>query len=195
MASFMLVCKKINNPLLLSLLLLITVWTSSAHGRDMSIDQIEARLDGQSIQVDGNLTLTLTDDVRKALSKSIPLQLNMEFVLNRARNYYYDKEVAVWTVPIIISYRPVSDEYVVSRPDLLNQEETFGSQRAALERLGVFNNLSLPLPEPLKEGKRYYLEARVKLDLGQLPAMMRPLAYFSSSWHLNSKWTEWPLIR
>ena len=191
----MLVCKKINNPLLLSLLLLITVWTSSAHGRDMSIDQIEARLDGQSIQVDGNLTLTLTDDVRKALSKSIPLQLNMEFVLNRARNYYYDKEVAVWTVPIIISYRPVSDEYVVSRPDLLNQEETFGSQRAALERLGVFNNLSLPLPGPLKEGKKYYLEARVKLDLGQLPAMMRPLAYFSSSWHLNSKWTEWPLIR
>ena len=191
----MLVCKKINNTLLLSLLLLIAVWSSSAHGRDMSIDQIEARLDGQSIQVDGNLTLTLTDDVRKALSKSIPLQLNMEFVLNRARNYYYDKEVAVWTVPIIISYRPVSDEYVVSRPDLLNQEETFGSQRAALERLGVFNNLSLPLPEPLKEGKQYYLEARVKLDLGQLPAMMRPLAYFSSSWHLNSKWTAWPLNR
>ena len=191
----MLVCKKINNPLLHSLLLLIVVWSSSAHGRDMSIDQIEARLDGQSIQVDGNLTLTLTDDVRKALSKSIPLQLNMEFVLNRARNYYYDKEVAVWTVPIIISYKPVSDEYVVSRPDLLNQEETFGSQHAALERLGVFNDLSLPLPEPLKEGKQYYLEARVKLDLGQLPAMMRPLAYFSSSWHLNSKWTEWPLKR
>ena len=191
----MLVCKKINNPLLLSLLLLIVAWSNSAHGRDMSIDQIEARLDGQSIQVDGNLTLTLTDDVRKALSKSIPLQLNMEFVLNRARNYYYDKEVAVWTVPIIISYKPVSDEYVVSRPDLPNQEETFGSQRAALERLGVFNNLSLPLPEQLKEGKQYYLEARVKLDLGQLPAMMRPLAYFSSSWHLNSKWTEWPLNR
>ena len=191
----MLVCKKNNTPLLLSLLLLVAVWSSSAHGRDMSIDQIEARLDGQSIQVDGNLTLTLTDDVRKALSKSIPLQLNMEFVLNRARNYYYDKEVAVWTVPIIISYKPVSDEYVVSRPDLPNQEETFGSQRAALERLGVFNNLSLPLPEQLKEGKQYYLEARVKLDLGQLPAMMRPLAYFSSSWHLNSKWTEWPLIR
>ena len=191
----MLVCKKINTPLLLSLLLLVAVWSSCAHGRDMSIDQIEARLDGQSIQVDGNLTLTLTDDVRKALSKSIPLQLNMEFVLNRARNYYYDKEVAVWTVPIIISYKPVSDEYVVSRPDLPNQEETFGSQRAALERLGVFNNLSLPLPEQLKEGKQYYLEARVKLDLGQLPAMMRPLAYFSSSWHLNSKWTEWPLNR
>jgi hypothetical protein len=195
MVSFMLACKKTKYPYLLSFFLLITVWSGTASSRGFSIDQIEARLDEQSIQVDGNLTLNLTEDVRKALSKSIPPQLNMEFVLNRVRNYYYDKEVAVWTVPIVISYRPVSDEYVVSRPDLLNQQETFDNQNAALERLGVFNNLSLPLPEPLIEGKRYILEARVKLDLGQLPAMMRPLAYFSSSWHLNSKWTEWPLNR
>ena len=191
----MLACKKNKYPFLLSLLLLMTVWSSTASSRGFTIDQIEARQNGQSIQVDGNLTLNLTDDVRKALSKSIPLQLNMEFVLNRVRNYYYDKEVAVWTVPIVISFKPVSDEYVVSRPDLLNQHETFDSQHAALESLGVFNNLSLPLAEPLLDEKRYILEARVKLDLGQLPAMMRPLAYFSSSWHLNSKWTEWPLNR
>jgi len=191
----MLVCKKTNKIHLLSLFLLITVWSGVASGRGFTIDQIEARLDGQSIQVDGNLTLNLTDDVRKALSKSIPLQLNLEFVLYRVRNYYYDKEVAVWTVPIDIYYKPVSDEYVVSRPDLVNREETFDSQHAALERLGVFNDLNLPLPEPLIEGKRYLLEARVKLELSELPAMMRPLAYFSSSWHLNSKWTEWPLSR
>ncbi|GAH03329.1 unnamed protein product, partial [marine sediment metagenome] len=103
------------------------------------------------------------------------------------------KEVAIWTVPIVISYKPVSDEYVVSRPDLLNHEEAFDSQHEALERLGVFNDLSLPLPSPLADDRQYILEARIKLELGQLPAMMRPLAYFSSSWHLNSKWTEWPL--
>ena len=130
-----------------------------------------------------------------SLSKSIPLQLSMEFVLHRVRNYFWDKEVAIWTVPIVISYKPVSDEYVVSRPDLLNHEEAFDSQHEALERLGVFNDLSLPLPSPLAAGKQYRLEARIKLELGQLPAMMRPLAYFSSSWHLNSKWTEWPLER
>ena len=191
----MLACKKTKYPLLLSLFLLMAAWSGSASSRGFTIDQIEAHQDGQTIQVDGNLTLNLTDDVRKALSKSIPLQLNMEFILNRVRNYYYDKEVAVWTVPIVISYKPVSDEYVVTRPDLLNQQETFDSQHAALESLGVFSNLSLPLAEPLIDGKRYILEARVKLDLGQLPTMMRPLAYFSSSWHLNSKWTDWPLKR
>jgi hypothetical protein len=171
MASFMLACKKTNCYLTLFLLLLIATWSSTAYSRGFSIDQIEARQDGQSIQVNGKLTLKLTDDVKKALSKSIPLQLSMEFVLHRVRNYIWDKEVAIWTVPIVISYKPVSDEYVVSRPDLLNHEEAFDSQHEALERLG----------------------ARIKLELGQLPAMMRPLAYFSSSWHLNSKWTEWPL--
>jgi hypothetical protein len=195
MASFMLACKKNNTSLTLFLLLLIAVCSGTAYGRGFSIDQIEAAQDGQAIQVNGKLTLTLTDDVRKALSKSIPLQLKMEFVLHRVRNYMWDKEIAVWTVPIAISYKPVSDEYVVSRPDLLNQEETFDSQHAALERLGAFNDLSLPLPSPLTENKKYILEARIKLELGKLPAMMRPLAYFSSSWHLNSKWTEWPLER
>jgi hypothetical protein len=194
MASFMLACKKNNKLFLACLSLLITLWSSAAISGGFSIDQIKARLDGQSIQVDGNLTLKLTDDVKKALSKSIPLQLNLEFVLRRVRNYIWDKELAVWTVPIVISYKPVSGEYVVSRPDLLNQEEAFDNEHAALERLGVFNDLSLPLPQTLRDDKKYILEARVKLDLGQLPAMMRPLAYFSSSWHLNSKWTEWPLI-
>ena len=193
MASFMLACKKTNFYLTLFLWLLVAAWSSAAYSRGFSIDQIEARQDGQSKQVDGKLTLKLTDDVRNALSKSIQLQLKMEFVLHRVRNYVWDKEVAVWTVPIAISYKPVSDEYVVSRPDLLNQEETFGSQHEALERLGVFRDLNLPLPSPLADEKRYRLEARVKLELEQLPAMMRPLAYFSSSWHLNSKWTEWPI--
>jgi hypothetical protein len=195
MASFMLACKKNNTHLALLLLLLTTVWSSTAFSRGFSIDQIHAIQDEQAIQVNGKLTLKLTDEVRKALSKSIPLQLSMEFVLHRVRNYIWDKEVAIWTVPIAISYKPVSDEYVVSRPDLLNQEETFDSQHEALERLGAFEDLSLPLPSPLVGKKKYLLEARIKLELEQLPAMMRPLAYFSSSWHLNSKWTEWPLER
>lgn len=191
----MLACKKTNNCLTLFLFLLITAWSSTAYCRGFSIDQIHASQDGLAIQVNGNLTLKLTDDVRRALSKSIPLQLKMEFVLHRVRNYMWDKEIAVWTVPITISYKPVSDEYVISRPDLLNQEETFDSQSEALERLGVFKDLNLPLPSPLVDDKKYMLEARIKLELGKLPAMMRPLAYFSSSWHLNSKWTEWPLER
>ncbi len=191
----MLACKKTNSYLTLFLLLLMTVLSSTAYSRGFSINQIQARQDGQAIQVNGKLTLKLTDDVKKALSKSIPLQLSMEFVLHRVRKYMWDKEVAIWIVPITISYKPVSDEYVISRPDLLNHEEAFDSQHEALERLGVFNDLSLPLPTPLAAEKQYRLEARIKLELEQLPAMMRPLAYFSSSWHLNSKWTEWPLER
>ncbi len=189
----MLACKKTNKQLTLFLFLLLSFWSSAASSRGFTMDYIEARHDGASIQVDGKLTLELTDEVRKALSKSIPLQLNMEFVLKRVRNYVWDKEVAIWSVPIAISYKPVSDEYVISRPDLLNQEESFDSQHAALERLGAFKQLNLPLEKQLNHKKKYLLEARIKLDLSKLPAMMRPLAYFSSSWHLNSKWTEWSL--
>jgi hypothetical protein len=194
MAFFMLACRRTSEYLLIIIFsFLLSTWTGSAFARGFTIDNIESRVEERTIHLDGNLTITLTEDVRNALSKSIPLQLNMEFVLNRVRRFVWDKEVAVWTVPVVISYKPVSDEYVVSRPDMINQEETFSTQHAALERVGIFDDLNLPLPQPLIDGKEYILEARIKLDLTELPAMMRPLAYFSSSWHLNSKWTQWPL--
>ena len=189
----MLVCKKNSRTILLFILLIAAPWPGLSYARGFSIDNIETRVDDQAIHVNGNLTVTLTEDVKDALSKSIPLQLNMEFVLNRERKYVWNKEIAVWTVPVKISYNPVSDEYVVSRPDMINQEETFTTQLDALKHVGIFNDLSLPLPYPLEDGYSYLLDARIKLDLSELPAMMRPLAYFSSSWHLNSKWTEWPL--
>jgi hypothetical protein len=189
----MLVCKKTSRNFLFYFLLLAASWPGLCHGRGFTIDNIDARIQEQVIHVNGNLTVTLTDDVKDALSKSIPLQLNMEFVLDRERKYIWDKEIAVWTVPVKISYKPVSDEYVVSRPDLLSQEESFSTQLDALKHVGIFNDLNLPLPEPLEDENSYLLAARIKLDLSELPAMMRPLAYFSSSWHLNSKWTEWPL--
>jgi hypothetical protein len=190
----MLACRRTSEYLLIIIFsFLLSTWTGSAFARGFTIDNIESRVEERTIHLDGNLTITLTEDVRNALSKSIPLQLNMEFVLNRVRRFVWDKEVAVWTVPVVISYKPVSDEYVVSRPDMINQEETFSTQHAALERVGIFDDLNLPLPQPLIDGKEYILEARIKLDLTELPAMMRPLAYFSSSWHLNSKWTQWPL--
>jgi len=191
----MLACKSNKRHIISFIFLLGLLCSASAYSRGFTIENIENRLVGRTIHVDGNITLRLTDDVRKALSKSIPLHLEMEFVLNRVRNYVWDKEIAIWTVPVIISYRPVSDEYVVNRPDMADHEESFDSQHAALERVGIFNDLNLPLPAPITDDREYILQARIKLDLNQLPAMMRPLAYFSSSWHLNSKWTEWPLKR
>lgn len=181
--------------LLLAVLLLIMAG-HPAFARGFTINHIDARLDGTNILVDGDISVELTDDVRKALTKSIAVQLNVEFILYRVRRYMWDKEIAVWTLPAVIYYKPVSDQYVVTRPDLVNEEESFHTQMEALKRAGIFQNLSLPLEAPLPDdGKAYMLETRITLDLSQLPAPLRPLAYFSSSWRLNSKWTEWPLQR
>ncbi len=181
-------------------LMLVTLFlglaSQQASARGFTINNIDARLDDASILVDGDISVELTDDVRKALTKSIAVQLNVEFILSRERRYMWDKEIAIWTLPAVIYYKPVSDQYVVTRPDLVNEEESFHTQMEALKRAGVFYNLRLPLDEPLPDDdKNYIIETRITLDLSQLPAPMRPLAYFSSSWRLNSKWTAWPLKR
>lgn len=180
----------------LLVMLVMTFTCQPAFARGFVVNHIDARLDDTNILVDGDISVNLTDDVRKALTKSIAVQLNVEFILTRVRNYIWDKEIAVWTLPAVIYYKPVSDQYVVTRPDLVNEEESFHTQMEALRRAGIFQNLKLPLDSPLPDdGKNYILETRITLDLSQLPAPMRPLAYFSSSWRLNSKWTAWPLNR
>ncbi len=185
---------KIHNLIPAAALLSVLV-CQPASARGFTINHIDARLDDASILVDGDISVELTDDVRKALTKSIAVQLNVEFILARQRRYMWDKEIAVWTLPAVIYYKPVSDQYVVTRPDLVNEEESFHTQMEALKRAGIFYNLRLPLDEPLNDDKNYFIETRITLDLSQLPAPMRPLAYFSSSWRLNSKWTAWPLNR
>jgi Domain of unknown function (DUF4390) len=181
---------------ILLVMLLLTLSCQPAFARGFIVNNIDARLDDTNILVDGDITVNLTDDVRKALTKSIAVQLNVEFILYRQRRYMWDKEVAVWTLPAVIYYKPVSDQYVVTRHDLVNEEESFHTQMEALRRAGIFQNLKLPLTSSLPDDdKNYVLETRITLDLSQLPAPMRPLAYFSSSWRLNSKWTAWPLIR
>jgi len=179
--------------LLLALLLALPALPAWAGG--FTINQMAARLDGERILVDGDVTIALTDDVREALTKSISLQVVMEIILHRERRWMWDKEITRWTIPAVIDYKPVSDQYIVTRPDLMHQQESFDNQADALKHAGLFKGLSLPLGEPLVDDRDYWLEAQIRLDLSALPTPMRPLVFFSSSWRLNSKWSEWPLQR
>ena len=42
---------------------------------------------------------------------------------------------------------------------------------------------------------RYQVKMRTFLDIESLPAPMRPLAYISSDWQLDSDWVSWPLTQ
>ena len=69
--------------------------------------------------------------------------------------------------------------------------ESLTSLSEALKQLGSLNELKLPLEQTLPPEEAYSLELRVNLDIEALPAPLRPVAYTSLAWHLNSGWTTW----
>ena len=90
-------------------------------------------------------------------------------------------------------YHALSGQYLVSGPyDDSPQVESFTSLQQALKHIGAIEELSLPINQPLAVGdRRYLIELRASLDIERLPAALRPVAYTSPSWHLNSGWTTW----
>ena len=79
----------------------------------------------------------------------------------------------------------------------LNSGETrvFGSFDELLEGLGRIRDFPLLDEHLLGEEGDYYLRFRALLDIESLPSPMRPWAYLSGLWRLESDWYEWSLER
>jgi hypothetical protein len=57
--------------------------------------------------------------------------------------------------------------------------------------------LMLPLvgTTAIEPEKKYVVRVRARLDVEALPSPLRPLAYLTAPWQLDSDWYQWPLRR
>jgi hypothetical protein len=117
----------------------------------------------------------------EAMQKGLPLQVLFEVRRVRPRIAGFDETVARAASRRHIQYHPLSQQYLL-RDLASGRRSTHLTLPLAIEALGLYEQLDLP-PVP---GTR--LEARTRLDLETLPAPMRPLAYISSDWNLDSGW-------
>lgn len=178
-----------------SLLALLALTLAGAAVAEFTIPDVKPKFIGQSLLLDGNLDLGLTTKVEEALSKGIPLEVIVDIRLHQQRRWLWDKNVASWTLRRRIQYHALSGQYLVSTGESgADSSESFITQQDALKQLGVFSDFRLALPGTPAEGD-YFIEMRVNLDIEALPAPLRPVAYTSLAWHLNSGWTTWKVAR
>lgn len=117
----------------------------------------------------------------EAMQKGLPLQVLFEVRRVRPRLAGFDETVARTASRRHIQYHLLSQQYLL-RDLASGRRSTHLSLPLAIEALGQYELQDLP-PVP---GTR--LEARTRLDLETLPAPMRPLAYLSGDWNLDSGW-------
>ncbi|MDH5511704.1 MAG: DUF4390 domain-containing protein [Gammaproteobacteria bacterium] len=160
-------------------------------GAEFKVADLQPRFVEQALVLSGDLELGLNAKVEEALSKGIPLEVAIDIHLYRVRRFLWDPNIAAWTLHRRIQYHALSGQYLVST--LLPEAEAGESLLTlpeALKQLGALNEVKLPLEQPVTEHE-HSVDVRVSLDIEALPTPLRPVAYTSFTWHLNSGWSSW----
>lgn len=189
------VCTKTNWRRLAALLLGLAVLGRAA--ADFKVADVQPKFAEQSLVLSGNIDLGLSSQVEEALSKGIPLEVVIEVRLYQYRRFLWDKQVAAWTLHRSIQYHALSGQYLVSAGDPDSEtRESLLTQQEALKSLGSLNDLRLTLTNHgPADNNNYSVDVRASLDIEALPTPLRPVAYTSFAWHLNSGWTTWKVAR
>lgn len=188
-------CK--NNKLVAPLLVAVSMLISVATLADFSVSELHAELSQGKLTISGALDLTLSEKVEEAVAKGIPLYIDFEFRLKRQRKLLWNEQIQSWTLRRQIRYHALSGQYFVNDPALRDQKpENFTSLLQALRHMGTLNEILFDVASlEAHLDARYVLDTRVSLDIESLPAPLRPVAYTSLDWHLNSGWSTWNVKR
>lgn len=185
-----------------SLLLVITEPSTSAP------DEIEAGFDIHNARtrlvdgvylLDADISFVFSDEALEAIESGIPVTIILDMEVLRARgliwdNLWWDEKLARIEAKFRIETRPLSKTYLVRN---LNSGEArvFASFDELVVGLGKIRRFPLLDAHLIGDDARHYLRLRALLDIESLPSPMRPWAYLSSLWRLESDWYEWPLER
>lgn len=185
-----------------SLMLVITEPSTSAP------EEIEAGFDIRNARttlvdgvffLDADISFVFSEEALEAIENGVPVTIVLEMQILRERgliwdNLWWDKEIASVQAKLRIETRPLSKTYLVRN---LNSGETrvYASFDELVEGLGRIRNFPLLDEHLLGDEDDVYLRLRALLDIESLPSPMRPWAYLSSWWRLESDWYEWPIER
>lgn len=176
-----------------TLVLALVVSTGSAVAvAEFKVAQVRPTIVGRTLALTGRIELGLPAKVEEALNNGIPLEFAIDIKLTRHRTILWDLVVAKWTLRRELRYHALSGQYLVSgTPIARRNRESFMSLSEALNQAGALDDITFELAEPLPGGGNYRVEVRVVLDIEALPPLLRPVAYTTRAWDLNSGWTIW----
>lgn len=167
-----------------------------AFGSGFKVSSVQARTNESTLQLTGNVDLGLTPEVEEAIGTGIPIKLVFDVRLYRTRPFLWDEKMAGWTLTRELRYHALTGQYLVSASaDAPVARESFATLGEALAQLGSLDNLTFTVKHPLPRDAAYHVDVRASLDVEALPALLRPVAYTSRAWDLNSGWTSWSVQR
>jgi len=143
--------------------------------------------------LDANVDYRFTEEALEALDNGVPLTLQMNIEIQRKRKWWLDAEVASLQQRYRLQFHPLSHQYLLQN---INSGAFYAFQTlsAALDAMGSLHNFPLLDAQLIQEGENYEVLLQAELDIEALPSPLRPLAYITPAWRLNSDWYTWSLM-
>jgi hypothetical protein len=194
MVSIIQSCTKTSRPFnqLVAVLLVFTLLSPSVRAEGFHVRSADSRLVDSVYMLDARIDYRFSDPTLEALQNGVPLIVLVDIEVEQVRKWWFNKTIAELQQGYLLLYHALTEKYIINN---LNSgvQENYDSLGSALAALGRINDLPLLDANLVKMNEQYQVNLQTYLDLEALPAPMRPIAYISSQWRLESDWYQWPL--
>jgi len=174
-------------------LFMLLVTTSSYADELAKISIQTAQLSQQqgTYLLNARVNYQLSDEAIEALHNGVTLTFNVELSIIEPRPWLWDKYHSRISLPYQIKYHTLAEIYQTTNQHS-SAQHNFASLEAALNAMGQLNDVPIStLAKKTSLHKNGVL--RAYLNIEALPLPMRPLAYLTPGWHLQSDRYLWPL--
>ena len=178
--------------LLLALLSLGWMLAMPAQADDFFITGIHTELKEGVYLLHADIDYRFSDEALQALSNGVPLTVQLTIEVERVRKWWLNAEIATLEQRFSLQYHALSHQYLLRN---LNSGAfySFPTYHTVVQALGRLRDFPLLDSKLLLPGEEYKVSMQVELDIEALPSPLRPMAYITPAWRLNSDWYTWSL--
>lgn len=143
--------------------------------------------------LEADIDYRFSEPVIDALRNGVSLTLMLRLGVREERAWWWDALVLDEKRSFRVRYHALSKLYQIVY-DESAPPQNFVSIQALLEAMGALRNMPVSNSPRLMPGGRYRARLTVGLDIESLPLPLRPVAYLTSSWYLDSPPYQWTFV-
>jgi hypothetical protein len=165
---------------------------ASADAPPTDITQLRLELTDEGVLLSAAVTFELPPLIDDMLAKGIPMFFVADAVLLRDRWYWYDKQIAMASRYMRLSYQPLTRRWrlIVSPAPIGNSGlalgQTFDTREEALAAVQRISHWKVAEVADVDPEARYNVDFRFRIDLSQLPRPFQIGAVGHADWNITA---------
>ena len=159
-------------------------------GAGFVVERAALRAAGGSYVVDARIDFAFSEDILEAMRNGVALTVIIDIELRRERGRWWDETLIARELRYRIKTNVLTGRYRLHSLDDGSTRD-YRSLDEIISTLGHLESIPVIARDRLSTDARYAARIRARLDIEALPSPLRPIAYLSPRWRLDSGWFEW----